>query len=208
VTGEVARTLLLIGTLACAVLVIALSFLSWVDFRPEANASIPELKREAIFSLRGTELSRIRGPQSISETNAQVFDACSCRSDFGDGYLTAILGGVAAAAAVGAFLLRHAKRSLIIVAMLAALTAFTIAGYNAIAIWEGVGRSDQGERLMNLDGSVRAELYALTAIAGLAAVLGGAALATTVQPEPRPEEEGEPHGEDATSQGEASEADA
>lgn len=184
-TAELARTLLLIGLSTCAAFVVVLSFFPWVDFAPEVNPTlIPAPAAETIFSLDGTELSRIRGAMTIEETADQESDACSCRNDFGDGYIVAVLGIVAFAGAAGSLYLRSGARSLVLVATGAAVAAFAIAGYNGIAVWEGVGRSIQAEQLMNLDGSVRAELYALTALAGLAAVLGGAVLATTVRPAP------------------------
>jgi len=183
--AELVRTLLLIGLATCASFVVVLSFFPWVDFAPEVNPTVsPPQTTETIFSLDGTELSRIRGATTIDETANQESDACSCRSDLGDGYIVALLGSVAFVGASAALYIRSGARSLVLVATLAVVGAFTIAGYNAIALWEGVGRSLQTERLMNLDGSVRTELYALTAIAGLAAVLGGAVLATTMRTAP------------------------
>jgi hypothetical protein len=184
-TAELARTLLLIGLATCAAFVVMLSFFPWVDFAPEVNPTVsPPQTAETIFSLNGTELSRIRGAMTIDETAEQESDACSCRSDLGDGYIVAILGLVAFVGACAALYIRSGARSLVLVATLAIIGAFTIAGYNAIAVWEGVGRSFDTEHLMNLDGSVRTELYVLTAIAGLAAILGGAVLATTMRTVP------------------------
>jgi hypothetical protein len=184
-TAELARTLLLIGLATCAAFVVMLSFFPWVDFAPEVNPTVsPPQTAETIFSLNGTELSRIRGAMTIDETADQESDACSCRSDLGDGYIVAILGLVAFVGACAALYIRSGARSLVLVATLAIIGAFTIAGYNAIAVWEGVGRSFDTEHLMNLDGSVRTELYVLTAIAGLAAILGGAVLATTMRTVP------------------------
>jgi hypothetical protein len=184
-TAELARTLLLIGLATCAAFVVMLSFFPWVDFAPEVNPTVsPPQTAETIFSLNGTELSRIRGAMTIDETADQESDACSCRSDLGDGYIVAILGLVAFVGACAALYIRSGARSLVFVATLAIIGAFTIAGYNAIAVWEGVGRSFDTEHLMNLDGSVRTELYVLTAIAGLAAILGGAVLATTMRTVP------------------------
>lgn len=183
-TAELARTLLLIGLATCGAVVILLSFMPWVEFTPEENADIPELREDPIFSLDGTELSRIRGPVTFDETADQDAPACSCRSDFGDGYLVAILGGVTIAAAGLALFVRGAARSVVLVAMLASVGAFSIAGYNAIAIWEGVGRADLSDQFTNLDGDVMPALYALTALAALGAVLGGAVLATLARPAP------------------------
>jgi hypothetical protein len=184
-TAELARTLLLIGLATCAAFVVMLSFFPWVDFAPEPDPNIqPVQGEETIFSLNGTQLSRIRGAMTIDETAEQESNACSCRSDLGDGYIVAIFGVVAFVGACLALYIRSGARSLVLAATLAVIGAFTIAGYNAIAVWEGVGRSFDTDHLMNLDGSVRTELYVLTATAGLAAILGGAVLATTTRAVP------------------------
>lgn len=188
-TAELARTLLLIGLATCGAVVILLSFMPWVEFTPEPF-TIAGSSDGASFSLNGTEVSRIQGAVTIQEALDQTAEACSCKRSLGDGYLVAILGGVTIAAAGLALFVRGAARSVVLVAMLASVGAFSIAGYNAIAIWEGVGRADLSDQFTNLDGDVMPALYALTALAALGAVLGGAVLATLARPAPEapPEE--------------------
>lgn len=182
-TAELTRTLLLIGLATCAAFVALLSFFPWVDFTPDPTGNSPGPASRP-FSLNGTELSRIRGAVTIEQASDQMSEACSCKNEIGDGYLVAIVGAVTFAGACAALYFRAGARTLVLVAMTAALAAFAIGGYNAIAIWEGVGRSHDTAAFSNLDGSVRLELYALTALAAAAAVLGGAALATTTRTMP------------------------
>lgn len=186
-TAELTRTLLLIGLATCAAFVAILAFFPWVDFTPDP-LSDPLAPAGRPFSLTGTELSRIRGAVTIEEASNQMGEACSCKNEFGDGYLVAIVGAIAFAGASAALYFRAGARTLVLVSMVAALGAFAVGGYNAIAIWEGVGRSHREAAISNLDGTVRLELYALTAVAAVAAILGGAVLATTIGPAPDEDE--------------------
>lgn len=173
---------------------IAFSFLHWVDFG-RSDASLFETVPPPAFSLDGTETSRIQGANSVESATDAAVNGCTCRAGFGDGYYVAILGGIVLLAAAAVVFTRIDVRVLMGVAIVAGLAAFTIAGYNAIADWQGVGRATQSQPLQNLDGSVRAELYLLTAVSGLAAVLGAGLLATMArEPEFEEEEEDLPEG--------------
>lgn len=177
------RSTILIAIAACALVIVAFSFLHWVDFG-RADADLFEGGLPPSFSLDGTEISRIQGANSIESATDATVNGCTCRAGFGDGYYVAILGTIVLVMAAAALLTAIDLRLLMAVAIIASLAAFTIAGYNAIADWQGVGRATQMQPLQNLDGEVRAELYLLVAAAGLAAVLGGAVLATAARPAP------------------------
>lgn len=186
-TAELTRTLLLIGLVTCAAFVGVLAFFPWVDFTPEPLGNTLAPFSEP-FSLNGTELSRVQGAVTLDQAADQVGEACSCKRSFGDGYVVAVLAAITFALGCAALYFRSSARALVFGAMIVAVVTFVLAGYNAIAIWEGVGRSHEEAFLVNLDGEIRAELYALTALAGVAAVLGGAALATTTRPVPEDED--------------------
>lgn len=175
--AELARTVLLIGLVTCGALVLVLSFMPWVEFTHVFGG-------DPWFSLKGTELSRMRGAVTLDEALDQASDACTCRNDFGDGYVVAMLGGITFGTGAVALLVRGATRPLVAVGILASIGAFAISGYNAIAIWEGIGRTGEFLSFQELDGEVRPELYSATAAAGLAAILGGAVFATMARRAP------------------------
>ncbi|MFQ5471603.1 MAG: hypothetical protein ACE5FA_01790, partial [Dehalococcoidia bacterium] len=155
---NLSKTFLLTAIAACGVLIVAFSFLPWVNFDSGPLLLEDSLERSISFSLSGTEISRLQGGSL-----GRVGDGCTCKVDFGDGYITAIFGAVVAVAASAAILLRSRGRFLTIPAILASLVAFGMAGYNATGIWEGVGLSNitRGSSV-NLDGDVRLELFTLT----------------------------------------------
>jgi hypothetical protein len=167
------RALFAFAALA-GLLMIALSFANWVDFEPETDTQ--EDGPNFSFSLDGTDLSRVRGPdyEQPADILGQTEYPCSCRVGFGDGYLLMGLGGVIAAAAVVGAAVRLAMRPAAGSIVIASLLAFAIAGYNATGLWEGVGARTLEDTFVNLDGDVRLELVVLTAIAALPAVLASA----------------------------------
>jgi hypothetical protein len=173
-TENLSKTFLLTAIAACGVLIIVFSFLPWVNFESGPQLLKNPLERTISFSLSGTEISRLQGASL-----GRVGDDCTCKVDFGDGYITAVLGAVVAAAASAAILLRSRGRFLTIPTILASLVTFGMAGYNATGLWKGVtfAGGDLTRVTVNLDGDVRIELFTLTLLAVLAAVLAAVALA-------------------------------
>jgi hypothetical protein len=149
---------------------IALSFLPWVSFEGD------DLVNDGTFSfgVSGTELSRLRGPDYYQPADIadQQTDVCTCRTDFGDGYLTAALGAVVAIAAVVGLVLSARRRVASLVAIGASLGAFIVAGYNAAGEWQAIGAAAQDDPFVEMTGSVEPALIALTGIAAISAVLG------------------------------------
>lgn len=161
-----------LGLVACGVIVIALSFLSWVEFKGE------DLVDDGTFSfgVPGTELSRLRGPDYYqpSDIADQEIEVCTCRTDFGDGYFTAILGAIVAVAAGASLALGpQGRRATWALAIAAGLGAFGIAGYNAAGEWQAIGAATQDDPFVEMSGTVLPTLYILTVAAATAAVLGG-----------------------------------
>jgi hypothetical protein len=170
------RAPLLAALLAAGALMIALSFLPWVNFRTQAedvSFGFPEVS----FSIDGSQLSRLRGPgyNQPADIAGQEVNPCTCRVKTGDGYIVAVLGAVVLAAAALGLALPRMSMPVIVTVIGASLPAFAVAGYNATGIWQGVGAASLEDVFVKLEGSVRLELLALTAVAGLAAI-GGAAL--------------------------------
>ena len=160
---------------------IVLSFMSWVEFTEDDPFVAGTPLAGLSFSVDGPELSRIQGATDHSGAREQGDNASTCRTGFGDGYLTAILGLVVLAAASGAVLVRSRRATFVIVVVLASLAAVVIGGYNATGIWEGVGAASGDGAFLNLDGDVTFELFTLTALAALGAVLGAVVLMTAAR---------------------------
>ena len=168
------RLLLAIG--GAAVLIIALSFLPWVRFDAPLITGGPLGDDSFAFNVPGTNLSRLRGADYFnpSQIAADERDICSCRADFGDGYLTAALGAIVLLAAA-AGLLGLLRAQLTAVATLAAsLGALFLAGYSAVTKWVAAGAPIGDYPLTLMDGDVQPALYALTVIAALCAMLAAA----------------------------------
>jgi hypothetical protein len=166
---------LLFGVSALTGLImIALSFANWVDFEPEPGALVegPAFG----FSLDGTELSRVRGPdyEQPADIVEQTEFPCSCRVGFGDGYMVMILGGAIIGASLAGMMVIARARAAAAAIVVASLIAFVIAGYNATGLWEGVGAQTLDDTFVNLDGDIRAELILLMVVSALPAVLGAA----------------------------------
>jgi hypothetical protein len=164
----------LLAIAACAVLIAVLSFLPWVEFSYEPSGLDNNLPSFS-FTLDGTEVSRLRGPDydQPADIVGQETNPCTCRVDAGDGYITAGLGLILlAVAGAGLFLPAVSKRLVAILTIAAALLAFVVAGYNALGDWEGVGAPSFDAEFANLDGTVQPALWALVAVSIVAAVLG------------------------------------
>jgi len=149
---------------------IALSFLSWVDFE---GADLVDGGTFS-FGVAGTELSRLRGPDYYQPADIadQQTDVCTCRADVGDGYLTAALGAVVTIAAIAGLVLPGRRRLAAIFAIGASLGAFIVAGYNAAGEWQAIGAAAQDDPFVEMTGTVSPALYALAGIAAISSVLG------------------------------------
>ncbi|MEX0682643.1 MAG: hypothetical protein WD904_03910 [Dehalococcoidia bacterium] len=163
------RSYVLLTVTACAGVMAVLALMNWVEF--ESNDMAPA---DHSFSVRGTDLSRVRGddyeqPADILKHGEPL---CSCRVSFGDGYVVAGLALlVLAAAGAGVFLTGY-DRSVAILISAASVGAFAIAGYNALGKWQAIGATGVDGAPILLHGTIRPELIALTALSGLTAVLG------------------------------------
>jgi hypothetical protein len=164
------HTGIIVALAACGVLVVVLSFLPWVSFEGEDLVNSGTFE----FGVPGTELSRLRGPDYYQPADIadQTTDVCTCRAEFGDGYITAILGGLIVVAAVLAVAVRGNARIAPVLAIAASLTAFALAGYNAAGEWQAVGAQTQDDPFVEMTGTVLPALYLLTALAAASAVLG------------------------------------
>jgi len=174
---NLSKTFLLIAIATCGAFIIILSFMNWVDFDADDPFARGTPLENLSFTLDGGDVSRIQGGIEISEASEQGENACTCRAGFGDGYITAIFGAIVVVLASAAILIRSRVRVLTIGAILASLVVFGVAGYNATGIWEGVGSTSGDGVFLNLDGDVRIELFTLTTLAALSAVLGAAVVA-------------------------------
>ncbi len=170
------QTFLLIAIVICGGFMIVLSFMNWVEFDEDDPFHADTPLAGLSFVLDGNDVSRLQGAIELRDARGQGENACTCRADFGDGYLTAILGAIAMATASGAVLIRSRAGTFVVVAILASFATVAIAGYNATGIWEGVGAASGDGAFLNLDGDVTFELFALTALAALSAVLGAVVL--------------------------------
>lgn len=170
------RPYLLLGVAACAVLMVVLSFLPWVKFEGEAiSLGFENTFGHFSFSLDGTEVSRLRGPDYAQPADilGQETNPCTCRVDTGDGYITAALGLLLlAVSGAGLFLTAVSRRLIAILTIAIGMLAFVVAGYNALGDWIGVGAPTIDHEFANLDGTVQPALWALVVASVVAAVLG------------------------------------
>jgi hypothetical protein len=175
------QTFLLITIALCGALIVLLSFLPWVNFDEDdpfvAGTSLAGLS----FTLDGTDVSRLQGAIDLPDARTQGENACTCRADFGDGYLTAIFGAITLATAAGAVVIRSRMGVFVAGAILASLASVALGGYNATGIWEGVGAHVGSGAFLNMDGDVTFGLFALTALSALASVLGAVVLMIAVR---------------------------
>lgn len=173
-----ARQMLLLGIAACAVFLIVLSFLPWVEFitAPVEPGILGDLRPQISFSLDGTELSRLRGTDydQPADILGQETNPCTCRVSFGDGYVVAAFGLALLGVAGAGLFLPLATRFVAVLAMAISLVALLVSGYNATGDWMGVGARTLDDTFVNLDGTVQPALWALVAVSALAAVLGAA----------------------------------
>jgi hypothetical protein len=176
------RGLLALAAVA-GLLMIILSLAKWVDFEPETGALLdgPNFS----FSLAGTELSRVRGPdrKQPADIVKQKEFPCTCRAEPGDGYVVAALGGLIVGTSVAGIAVLAWARRAAVSTVLASLFAFVIAGYNATGLWQGVGARTSEDTFLLLDGDVRAELILLTLVAALPAVLAASVWGILLRPQ-------------------------
>lgn len=175
------QTILLIAIAMCGGFIIVLSLMNWVEFQEDDPSVFDTPLAGFSFTLGGPELSRIQGAIELPDAREQGDNACTCRAGFGDGYITAALGAILLATASAAVLIRSRPAAFAVVAVLASLAAVAIGGYNATGIWEGVGARSGDGAFLNMTGDVTFELFTLTAVAALGAVLGAVVLMTAAR---------------------------
>lgn len=166
-------TRLYAGLAVCGLLVIALSFLPWLEFR--SGTFEGDTGEKVTLTLSGTHTSRWRDIESLGRDTAREEDGwCSCYVSAGDGYLTAALGVVLVA--IAAFGWRsELDRPASIAGGIVSLAALGIAGFDAIADWQAIIYTNL-QRLEAAEGSIQPALVALLGTAAVAAVLSGLAL--------------------------------
>lgn len=165
---EPVRSLLVAGVALCGLAIVILSFMTWVQF--DAQEPLPTLSVNA--KTNGLDTSIWRDDESLDEHVAAPHGIgwCSCEVGFGDGYLTAALGLMIVAASAVAAVTIFSGRALV-VSTVAALATVVIAGFNAFADWSALVSVTDAGTTAAADGTVQFALYAIVAIAGLAAIL-------------------------------------
>jgi hypothetical protein len=153
-------------------LIIALSFAPWVRFEDKGAGSAAQ---EFSTTVDGTEIGRLVGDdyEQPADVADQLTNPCSCRSDAGDGYVTAFLGAMIVAGAALGLVWKTLVRAGTLLATVASLGVLIVAGYNAMTKWQAVGAPDLKSTFVQLSGDVTPWLYALTALAAVSAVLCG-----------------------------------
>jgi hypothetical protein len=174
---ERARIVLFMGIAGSGLLIFALSFLPWLHFQSEG---LEGSGLGVSIHLAGTETSRLRDLEVINIDTVQEEDGwCSCRVDFGDGFLTAGLGILIVAGAGLALLWRRYVPGAA-AAVTGGLLALAVGGFNAIADWQALAWTE-GRHLEAVSGSVQPALLVLVIIAGVASVIS---VVTLVLPSP------------------------
>lgn len=166
-------TRLYAGLAVCGLLMIALSFLPWVEFH--SGTFEGDTGEKVSLNLSGTHTSRWRDLETLGPSDPKEESGwCSCYVGAGDGYLTAGLGaGLIAIAAFGWW--TKLDRPASIFGGVVSLTALGIAGFDALADWQAIIYSNlQG--LEAVEGSIQPALIALLAVSAIAALLSGLAL--------------------------------
>jgi len=181
---EPVRSALIAGIAFCGLAVVILSFLPWVTFETRTNSQLPG-SPEVSADFSGLDISRSRDIENITEAEAPHAEGwCSCEVAAGDGYFTAALGLVLIASAGIA---RIGGRPALGggAAVLAALAAVGVAGFDAVAGWNAIIWTSIP---VATDGTVQPALYALIAAGAIAAIDGSALWAISRTAEPTDEE--------------------
>lgn len=173
------RTPLFAAIAVCGLLIALLSFGPWVRFHslpPDQTnvlGGVPAVP-EASVRISGTHLSRWRDLESVEAADVKEENNwCSCRVSIGDGYLTALLGLIVAASA-GIALATWRDTVVSVAALPAAIIAFGLAGFNAVADWQALLWTDTGA-LEAVEGTVQPALVLTLVAAAVAAVLAALA---------------------------------
>jgi hypothetical protein len=160
------------GVALCGVLITMLSFAPWVRFESIEGEDITPDAPKASVSVAGTHISRWRDEESLLANEIENVDGwCSCRVAAGDGYLTALFGGILIGASAAAFL-RPRDRSMAAIGVAASLAAFGVAAYNGIADWDAYVWTNL-QNLEVTEGTVQPGLIGLIVVAMATAVLSG-----------------------------------
>jgi hypothetical protein len=169
---ETSRTALIALLAICGVLIVVLSFLPWLSFSSIDTDSLePQIFPDTSIDIAGTETSRLRDIETIERDTIQEVDEwCSCRVDFGDGYVTAIFGLVITAAAGLAWFAGRTGPAASIATVASAIT-LAIAAYNAFGEWNAFAWTEE-RHTEALEGTVTPFLWLLVASAALAMVAG------------------------------------
>jgi hypothetical protein len=162
------RTRLYAAVIACGLLMIPLSFLPWLRFTSVEVEG--DTRPSDSFTFSGEGISRWHDRDTLGPNDPQrEVGWCSCEVGLGDGYLTAALGIVlVVVAGLGWYDWRD--RAAGIAGVIAALLAFGLTGFDAIADWKAIIWTSNGS-LEAAEGDVRPALYGLIAVSALAAVV-------------------------------------
>lgn len=171
---ERARIRLLILAAICGVLMALLSFASWVHFSTIGYGETPgEAINPVSIDLNGYETARSRDREELRGGDiAEEEGWCSCRVGFGDGFITAALGGFVLVTAAGALATRQ-DRPFAIGMIGASVGSLLLSGFNALGEWQAIvwTRASQTEFV---NGSVEPALWALVVVSTIGALLGAA----------------------------------
>ena len=175
-TSQAPRPYLLLGVAAAPLLIVVLSLpaLDRVQLRDRQGLDndLPAFS----FSLDGTESAACAaGTTPSPPTSSAGDDRCTCRVDFGDGYITAGLGLVLLAVA-GAGTRSYAAVSRRLVAIAHDRRLRCLRSWSRATTRSATGSASAlptiEDIFVNLDGTVQPGLWALVAASVTAAVLG------------------------------------
>ncbi len=153
-------------------LIVLLSLAPWVQFRSVDAEGVTPTAPKAEITVNGTSLSRWRDDDSLLRNDPESVDGwCSCHIALGDGYLTAVPGGILVIAAAIA-LARRVDRPMAIAGTFAAVGTFVVSAYNAFGEWNAYVWTPL-QTLEITKGEIQPALYALVAASVIAAIASG-----------------------------------
>lgn len=194
---EPLRKLALAAVALLGLVIVVLSFMTWLEFESDNPRPTSDEDQVVSVELSGDETSVWRDLDTIgTEIDDEESGWCSCRADFGDGYLTAALGVLLVALASAAAFTRVSGTAAL-AAVITSLAVVVIAGFNAFADWNATWLV--GSTPVIGKGDVQLALYGVVVAGAIAAILSVAAWAAEGELERDEEFDSEEDGEDDSS---------
>ncbi len=170
---ERARIRLLALATMCGVVMVLLSFSSWVRFNTidYSDETGVVAVNPVSFEINGYETSRFRDRENLLAGDVlEEEEWCSCRVGFGDGYITAALGAIVGVSAVIA-LATSRDRPFAMGMVGASVGTIFLAGYNALGEWQAITWTQLGQTEF-VDGNTEPGLWALVVVSAIGALIG------------------------------------